>query len=352
MSVLDPVAQEAIPHVVELPSRSVTTDKVPIKFGFLVAANVSLLSVLLIYEPLRAANRFSGKTLFDVRFLSTDGEAVATSNGFAIPVNGTVADANELDVVVLAASYRLPDEQKRALLGSIKRLGRHGTTIWGIDHGVMLLAEEGLIGERKATAHPSQYPSFQEHWPDLEMSEELFVADGNLATCGGHTASLDMTLAYIVEQFGEPLARAIADEMMLCMKRTPQSSLMPISVSEPWRAQPVLCDAVAIMRDNIEVPVQISSIAERVGVSRRQLEYLARRYFGETPQQRYLRIRLDRGRRLLLNSKLSVTEIALACGFASGSGFSRSFHRQLSCTPSDYRDRYIREFALAYVSVD
>ena len=156
-----------------------------------------------------------------------------TSNGFAIPVDGKIADADALDVIVLAASYELPSKQKESLLNVVKRHARHGAMIWGIDQGVMFLAEAGLIGERRATAHREQIPAFHEHWPDLQISEELFVADGKLMTCGGHTASLDMTLSYIASHFGESLALAVSDEMLLSMVRSPESPLLRINVFEP-----------------------------------------------------------------------------------------------------------------------
>ena len=106
------------------------------------------------------------------------------------------------------------------------------------------------------------------------------------------------------------------------------------------------------MKANIEEPWPISRISRIVGVSRRQLEYLARHHFSETPQQRYLRIRLHRARELLLSSHLSITEIGFACGFGSVSSFSRCFHRQLDCAPTAYRTRFIREFASPYVKVE
>ncbi len=323
-----------------------------VRLGVLVTENVSLLSILLIYEPLRAANRLSGRQLFDVQFLSVDGESTTSSNNFPIPVNGTIADARALDVVVLGASYELPLKHKEILFNVIKRHARHGAMIWAIDHGVAFLAEAKLIGERKASAHWEQIPSILERWPDLKISEQLYVCDGKLMTCGGHTASLDMTLSYLANNFGESLARAVADEMLCSGLRSPESPQRHVSVFEPWREQPVLQKAVEIMEANIEAPWPIEQVSSAIGVSRRQLEYLTQRHLSRTPQQHYLSIRLHRARELLLYSRMSITEVAIACGFRSVSSFSRCFHRELNCTPTTYRTRFLHEFARPYVMVE
>ncbi|MGZ0220709.1 MAG: helix-turn-helix domain-containing protein [Acidimicrobiales bacterium] len=62
-------------------------------------------------------------------------------------------------------------------------------------------------------------------------------------------------------------------------------------------------------------------------------------------------IRLRRGRELLLHSQLSITEVALATGFASVSTFSRSFRQSLGVSPRKYRERFLNAFESPYIRV-
>ncbi|MCV6590328.1 MAG: helix-turn-helix domain-containing protein [Marinobacterium sp.] len=95
--------------------------------------------------------------------------------------------------------------------------------------------------------------------------------------------------------------------------------------------------ALALMRENLELPLDNRELAARTCLSVRQLERLFRRYFDETPARYYTRIRLQSARRLLRSQRASVTEAALACGFGSLPHFCRIYRERFGVTPG--RDR-------------
>ena len=72
-------------------------------------------------------------------------------------------------------------------------------------------------------------------------------------------------------------------------------------------------------------------------MSPRQLERLFARYLGRSPQRYYMEIRLERARNLLMQTEMSVIEIALASGFASAAHFSKCYRVTYGSTP--YRQR-------------
>ena len=318
------------------------------QIGIVVTENVSLVSVLLVYEPFRAANRLSGKRLVDVSFLSADGADVIAANGFPVPVNAPLSSTVKLDVLVVAASYELPAPQRKLLLKNIKRLAHQGTAIWAIDRGSLLLAEGGIPGNRRLTAHWECLPSLVEQWPALNVTQQLYVAEKGLVTSGGHTASMDMTLAYLLTEFGEDVTRVVTEELLWPGIRPPESAQR---IGDLAPRQPVLREAIDLMEAHVESPLSIAEIARAIGISRRHLESLCRRHYFETPRQRYMRIRLYRARELLLHSELSITDIAIACGFGSVSSFSRSFRRLFEMAPTVYRYRFRSELARPYVQI-
>ncbi len=73
--------------------------------------------------------------------------------------------------------------------------------------------------------------------------------------------------------------------------------------------------------------------------STRWLERLFRHHLGVTPKRYYIEMRLERARSLLLQTELSVTEIALATGFQSAGHFSRVYHDAFGVTPREQRGR-------------
>ena len=80
-----------------------------------------------------------------------------------------------------------------------------------------------------------------------------------------------------------------------------------------------------------------NDLAAGVGLSPRQLERLFRQHLDSTPKRYYLELRLRRARQLLLNSALPVLDVAFACGFVSGSHFSKCYREHFATMPHEER---------------
>jgi transcriptional regulator GlxA family with amidase domain len=81
----------------------------------------------------------------------------------------------------------------------------------------------------------------------------------------------------------------------------------------------------------------VRKLAQRAGVSVRQLERLFADHLGSTIQARYLRMRLDRARILLRQTTLPVVEVAAETGFVTPSHFSRTYRSVFGRSPRQDR---------------
>jgi AraC-like DNA-binding protein len=77
-------------------------------------------------------------------------------------------------------------------------------------------------------------------------------------------------------------------------------------------------------------------MAKEVRLSVSRFSVLHQRFFGLSPAQELMKVRLDRACWLLTNSTLSITDVAYKSGFTNTYYFSRLFHRKLGCPPRDY----------------
>jgi AraC family carnitine catabolism transcriptional activator len=91
------------------------------------------------------------------------------------------------------------------------------------------------------------------------------------------------------------------------------------------------------MREHVEEPLSCEEIARRLGLSLRQIERRFRREVRSSLLQKYRLIRMSRAHQLLQQTKLSVTEVALACGFSSPEYFCRLYRSLFDCSPSKDR---------------
>ena len=100
--------------------------------------------------------------------------------------------------------------------------------------------------------------------------------------------------------------------------------------------QPI-ADAVAYAEARLVNPPSITKLAEIASLSVYQLDRRMKRLFGLSTGQWLLKTRIDRASRQLLKTSLPVAEIALECGYADQSAFTRQFRRTTGRTPSAFR---------------
>lgn len=91
------------------------------------------------------------------------------------------------------------------------------------------------------------------------------------------------------------------------------------------------------LEQNVQQEVQLGDLAARYHLSPYYLAHSFKRITGYSIKQYQLFCRISVARDLLSDSDLSVTQVAMQCGFQDMSNFSRYFRRVMNCSPSDYR---------------
>lgn len=100
-----------------------------------------------------------------------------------------------------------------------------------------------------------------------------------------------------------------------------------------------LSAAVAWLEADLARPFDLAALAAAAGVSPAQLERDFRAAFGMPPRRFQHKLRIDRACAALAGPA-SVADIALACGFADQSAFTRRFHAIAGCAPGTWRRRH------------
>jgi LacI family transcriptional regulator len=97
-----------------------------------------------------------------------------------------------------------------------------------------------------------------------------------------------------------------------------------------------LAKALNYIRQHAAFPIQIDDIARHAGVCRRVLE---RRFIelDRSPIEEIRRVRLERAKQLLVETGMSIPDVADASGFGSPAYLSHTFQKELHTTPKKYR---------------
>lgn len=98
-----------------------------------------------------------------------------------------------------------------------------------------------------------------------------------------------------------------------------------------------IVDALRYIRHHACRGIIVEDILRQVPISRRSLEIQFRKYLGRSPAREIRRVQLEKSRDLLGRRELSITEVALACGFANATRFGVAFKKDTGKTPHSFR---------------
>lgn len=335
---MGPGADEWVRHSLYSAMRTMNQprSKSPRQIHFLLLPGFSMLGFICGLEPLRAANRFRGE-LYQWHIVTADGEPVRASDGITIVADRAIGDVPQAGCVFVVAGYDPLDHHTPAIAAWLRRLDQFGATLGAIDTGCFVLAECGLLGPQPVTLHWEAIPAFTESYPSINATQELFEISDRRITCAGGTASLDMMLHLIGREHGSELAVQISEQFAQGRIRD-RSDHQRMEIATRYRVHNKrLVQALGIMETQLSEPLSSNALAGMVGVTRRQLERLFRDHLDDSPTNFYLHLRLDRARRLLQQTDMSIMEVCTACGFESASHFSRTYRARFGASPS--RDR-------------
>ncbi len=317
----------------------VTRDE-PEQLGFLLVPEFSMMALFSAVEPLRVANRLSGRQLYSWHIFSVDGAPVVASNGMSLVAEASIGEIARFPCVVVCASFAPERYESKKLLAWLRRLDRQGSELGAIETGTHVLARAGLLDGYRVTLHWENLPSFAEEFPDIEVTGELFEIDRKRFTCSGGTGALDLILNRISASHGHDLAVAVSESLLHARIRS-RDDHQRMALGLRLRVRnPSLLKIVTAMESNLEEPLALDELAALGNISRRQLERLFRNFLGDTPSGYYLKLRLRRARHLLEHTSMSVLDVALASGFVSPPYFSRAYRNLFGVSPREDRRNF------------
>ena len=301
--------------------------------GFLLLDKFSMIAFASAIETLRMANYLSGKQLYTWSVISEDGQPATCSNGMSASNTVAYDRAQSCDIVLVCGGVdvdKCVTERLRALL---RRIARDGVMLGGLCTGPYALVKAGLLDGYRCTVHWEHMASLRENYPRVTFQDDLFVIDRDRLTCTGGIAPMHLMLALVRMRFGKTLVAEISDQFILERVRDSKDHQhIPIAARLGVNNR-ALVKVANLMESHFEEPLSAVELAKLAGLSLRQVQRMFNDSLNTTPTKYYLRLRLRRARELLIQSDMSITEVAVACGFQSICHFSKSYKQVYGRAP-------------------
>ena len=279
---------------------------------------------------------------YEVIIVGITNKPFRAESGVSFQPHTTLRNAPALDTLIIPGGRGARIGQSSSLIAKwISSRAKRIRRIASVCTGVYALAPTGLLDGRRVTTHWRFANDVAQRFPKLNVDHDaLFLKDGPFYTAGGITASVDLALALIEEDYGPRVALAVARELVVFLKRSGGQK----QYSEPLEFQinstDRFADLASWMVEHMRGDLSLAALAKRVCLSPRHFVRRFKQAFDGTPAAFVENLRLDEARRRLSERTQTIENVASSVGFQSDDVFRRAFQRRFGVKPSSYRSQF------------
>jgi transcriptional regulator GlxA family with amidase domain len=280
----------------------------------------------------------SGRRFADWQVLGSTRHLIASSCGVQVAPTSDFVDPSEFDYIVVVGgllSHAAPVDNET--IAYLKKADAQKIPLIGVCTGTFILAEAGIMKNHQTCVSWLHYDAFRERFPELGVrADTIFNLDRSRGSCAGGSSAADMAACIVRRHISKEAERNAMEVLQIGKAR----AAFDIQARRPLSIDcddPKVKAALIIMERNVENTLSIPELAASVGVSRRQLERLFLEKTRSSPAVAYRRVRLERARHLLIQTKAPLIEIAMEVGFENASHFAKLFRKTYGQSPTTLR---------------
>jgi transcriptional regulator GlxA family with amidase domain len=301
--------------------------------GFVVVPGFQMMSLaaLTVFEM---ANFKAGEDLYSIRVLSEGGGPVASSIGTSMDTRRLSKPA--FDTLVVSGILE-PASSSSGLLRFIRRASTSCRRTASICTGAFILAEAGLLDERRATTHWQHARELQRRFPKVRVEDDrIFIIDGSIWTSAGMSAGIDLALGMVEKDFGAEMARSVAQSLVVYHRRAGGQSQHSALLEMDAKSDRIQ-NALTYARQNLRASLTVDQLAEAAHLSPRQFSRAFRTETGQSPAKAIEHLRVEAARLMIEQSRHSIDVIAAETGFSDRERMRRAFLRAFGQPPQVIR---------------
>lgn len=320
----------------------ITEGNAPLLIAFLLPNDGHSLEISGPGDVFEEGNRQYGRRIYDLQFISERPNAIVCLSGLRLVPDRSIYDPDDpIDTLIVTGNRDPAREAGAPLIHWLRRYASGARRYGSIWTGAFLLGAAGLLDNHHVTIQAEFAPALAEAFPlAIVEGDSMVLRDGPLFTTAGVAAGIDLALALIEEDHGQPFALSVARSLALFAGPPDQQSRIAILLAREAVARTPIQRAQDWIHANLQIDLSVHSLAQRAGMGDRNFAREFRKKTGVTPAEFVTTTRVEAARRLLEETDLPLQRVAPVCGFSTPQALRRAFHRQLGILPALYRSRF------------
>ena len=293
--------------------------------------------------PASVFNIADGETdrpAYNLKYASIDGASVTTNAGLTLSASRLQKlQLTSRDTFIVPGADLAPLTDALAEGRLVRAIEKHASAAGrtaSVCSGAFLLAEAGLLNNKRATSHWQATSELQKRYPKIKVEPDaLYTTDKKIWTSAGVTTGIDMALAMVRDDLGTEVMRKTAQRMVIHSQRAGSQSQFSSLLTAQTSSNGEFSDLIAWMHENMAAPITVPDLAGRCGMSDRNFHRKFTQAVGDTPAKFLDSLRMQHAKDLLETGR-RVKTVATETGFKSESGFRNAFEAQFGLSPSVY----------------
>lgn len=306
------------------------------RIGFLLSDGFQIMA-LATQAVFEYANLVAREPFYKLDNFSVEGGEVRSSLGMTVGTRSLRARTNVDTWIVAGPNDPLTSPAPVAVVSFLRKASQRARRIAGICTGGFVLAEAGLLAQRRATTHWAYARGLQERFSEISVEDDrIYIVDGPMWTSAGMTAGLDLALAMVEKDLGAEVARSVAHKLVMHQRRSggqSQHSEMLDLAPKSDRIQ----HALNYARKNLNRPLTVDELAETAHLSPRQFSRVFTLETGQSPAKAIEGLRLEAARLMIEQSRHPLDVIAKETGFRDRRHMREAFMRGFGLPPQAVR---------------
>lgn len=278
---------------------------------------------------------------------SLDGQSIRSASGQTIDVDRAINPRLRADAVLITAPFVMDMDAFMArrdhmdvLTKALRRQHEAGAILASYCTGNYLLAEAGLLNERRATTHWAKANDFAQRYPRVELrASEILTEQDGILSGGGVTSYLNLAIRLVARLVGAELADITAKTLLIETNRISQASYATL-LKEHGHHDKVVAQAQQKMEATLGQGFHLPELAAHLSVSERTLNRRFKQAMGIGPLEYVQNLRIEVAKRLLETGALSVDDVCQRVGYVDLSTFRELFKRKTGLSPRGYQGRF------------
>jgi transcriptional regulator GlxA family with amidase domain len=274
---------------------------------------------------------------YAIRLFAREAGLVTSSSGVGLPAEGFAAAGAIDTLVVVGGDGVRAAAADPATLDFVRAGAARARRVASVCSGTFVLAAAGLLDGRRATTHWSRSASFARAYPSVRLEpDRIFVKDGPVWSSAGISAGIDLALAMVAEDLGEPVAKRAAQQLVVYHRR-PGGQSQFSALLELDQPDGRFGRLMGWMRERLAEPLGVERMAAEAAMSPRHFARAFAAETGVTPAKAVERLRVEAARERIEAGPEPIDKIAAATGFGDPERMRRAFLRAFGQPPQALR---------------